>query len=163
MSKAKRLFYLILSIGLLLILTATISAQAEEEQNLVSLDSKITISDGISVVDCPQEGEFNEADQSRTIMQIIDNQFHKWKEYDLEVTGSFFIVMEKPVYRHLTAEEAFKLLESSNEWVQQAKTFNLKSNMENQTLEKASAVSIFPKLSIENKDESLQLNHEITR
>ncbi len=72
----------------------------------------------LTIRDCPED--LDQYESSRTVSQIINNTFYKWKEFELDDNGEFCIVMEKPEYRHLTADEAKELLEKSGKWVDQA-------------------------------------------
>ncbi|MGM0652194.1 MAG: InlB B-repeat-containing protein [Bacillota bacterium] len=69
------------------------------------------------VVDCqPGAGE---RELKRTVVQVIDDTFHKWNEYLVGEEGQFCIVLEEPEERYLQAEEARKLLVASQQWVDQ--------------------------------------------
>lgn len=69
-----------------------------------------------NIVDCPEN--IDDHEPSRVVMQYIDNTFHRWSEYDLK-TGEMFLVLEKPEYRQLSAEEAKILLDQSVKWKEQ--------------------------------------------
>ena len=68
------------------------------------------------LVDSPENIE--EKEPSRTVMQYIDNTFHRWSEYELE-SGEMCIVLEKPEYKQLAEDEARRLLEESSKWKEQ--------------------------------------------
>ncbi len=70
------------------------------------------------VVSCPPDLDVNQP--AREVMQIIDDVYHLWKEYDLDEGESFCIVLEKPEQRRLSAQEANQLLEKSKQWMRPA-------------------------------------------
>lgn len=61
-----------------------------------------------------------DAPPSRVVLQIIDNVFHKWSEYDVQDTGVRFIVQHEPIAGPLNAEEAERLLAASSGWMEGA-------------------------------------------
>ena len=72
----------------------------------------------LSVIrDCPDGIE--QRLPSRVVLQYIDGVFHKWEEYDLDIKGSFCILLRKPEQRHLSIGEAKTLLENSARWREQ--------------------------------------------
>jgi hypothetical protein len=75
----------------------------------------------LKVVDCPDT--LDVLQPSRVILQIIDNVFYKWSEYDLNESGEFCIVMHAPYERKLSAKEARELLQASNKWIDQFSAF----------------------------------------
>ncbi len=81
-----------------------------------------TLRDSSYIVDCPEE--LDESIPYRIVLQIIDNVFHKWKEYEIEETGDLYIVLKAPEYRKLSASEAEALYEASSEWVEQTPDTN---------------------------------------
>lgn len=66
----------------------------------------------LNLADCPDRVEH--LDASTVTMQVIDYTFHKWREYSTE--DEFFIYLEAPEERPLTANEARELLDDSGEW-----------------------------------------------
>jgi V8-like Glu-specific endopeptidase len=56
---------------------------------------------------------------SRQVLQVIDNQFFKWYEYDQKATGTTCIYLVEPEKKALTPAEAAKLLQASREWERQ--------------------------------------------
>ncbi|MBN2851117.1 MAG: hypothetical protein JXQ23_00115 [Clostridia bacterium] len=68
----------------------------------------------IKVIDCP-EG-IKEMTPSRVILQIINQTFYKWNEYDVGNNGVFCIVVEQPYQKELSKDEAKELLYASQEW-----------------------------------------------
>lgn len=60
-----------------------------------------------------------EREFKRTVVQVIDNTFHKWNEYLVGDEGQFSIVLKEPEERPLRAEEARKLLVASKRWMDQ--------------------------------------------
>jgi len=78
-------------------------------------------SEPLKVVDCPDNLDISQP--SRVILQIIDNVFYKWSEYDLNESGEFCIVMHSPYERKLSAKEAGELLKASNKWIEQFSAF----------------------------------------
>lgn len=73
-----------------------------------------TDTEGFNVVDCPEGTD--DYSYYRVVLQIIDDTFHKWREYELNDEEAFFIFMEEPHRGALTAEEARELLLASQEW-----------------------------------------------
>mgnify|MGYP000464370039 CR=1 FL=1 len=71
----------------------------------------------LKVVDCPSDLDFSHP--SRVVLQIIQNTFYKWYEFDIGPSGEFCIVLLEPEARRLTAEEARALLDASSRWVEQ--------------------------------------------
>lgn len=71
----------------------------------------------VNVVDCPEN--IDELEPSRTVLQIINNTYHKWNEYDLGINGEFCIVIEEPYHKALLESEANALLISSKSWTEQ--------------------------------------------
>lgn len=74
--------------------------------------------DDLKLVDC-LEGPPGE-EPYRQVLQIIDNTFHKWREYRVGPGGEFCIILEEPERRLLTAGEARELLLASRGWQQAA-------------------------------------------
>jgi len=75
----------------------------------------------LGVTDCP--ASLNEAAPARIVMQIINNTFYKWKEYDLgSVNGKsqFCIVVEEPYQMKLLQKDAEVLLKASQQWLKEA-------------------------------------------
>lgn len=66
----------------------------------------------LELVDCPEDIDSSLA--STTTLQVIDDTFHKWHQYETE--KEFFIFLEEPDSRPLTAAEARELLDASGEW-----------------------------------------------
>ncbi len=66
----------------------------------------------LKLVDCPDDIDSSLA--STTTLQVIENVFHKWHQY--ETDKEFFIFLEEPERRPLTATEARDLLDASGEW-----------------------------------------------
>lgn len=119
--KQKLWIFIFIALGLILLLTAYI--YAEEVRDLTMKDCDCEREDNnrletgdIKIRDCPKD--LDQSGPSRTVSQIINNTFYRWKEYKLD-DGGFCILMEKPEYRYLTAEEAMGLLEKSGKWVDQ--------------------------------------------
>jgi len=75
----------------------------------------------VNVVDCPLI--INQDLPSKTVLQVIDNTFHKWREYSLGEDGELCIFLEEPEKRPLTAEESRDLLIASKSWMQEKKAF----------------------------------------
>ena len=75
------------------------------------------IAPGVNLIDCPAALE--DSAEYRLVLQIIDNTFHKWREYDSKDEGGFCIFMEEPERRALSAEEASALLIASKGWLTQ--------------------------------------------
>jgi V8-like Glu-specific endopeptidase len=70
------------------------------------------------ILDCP---DFPlESELKRTVMQVIDNRFHQWHEYENRAAKKFFIYMVDPYRKALSAAEARALLTASREWENQA-------------------------------------------
>ncbi|XZE21575.1 DVUA0089 family protein [Pirellulaceae bacterium SH449] len=61
---------------------------------------------------------------SRSVLQWIDGEFHRWSEYDLDEdvdgTSRFFVVLEEPTFSVLSRYEAIDLLIASEQWQTQA-------------------------------------------
>ncbi len=57
---------------------------------------------------------------SRLIMQIIENQFYMWREYENPAENSLFIYLLEPSEKALTEAETALLLQSSREWERQS-------------------------------------------
>lgn len=79
-------------------------------------DQQAFAADYIKLRSCPTDIE--EVAPSRVVIQMIDNQFYRWKEYELDDPRVFCIVLEEPEQRRLTAAEARELLEASGKWVE---------------------------------------------
>jgi len=60
---------------------------------------------------------------SRTVMQVIDNQFYKWLEYDNPDGRPIHIYMLEPEQKNLSADQATALLEASAKWHQESPAF----------------------------------------
>lgn len=71
-----------------------------------------------SLTDCPDFPR--ESELKRTVMQVIDNRFHQWHEYEDSSANNLFIYMLDPYRKALSAEEARALLAASREWENQA-------------------------------------------
>lgn len=71
----------------------------------------------LGVADCPTNLALRQPD--RRILQIIENVFYSWEEYDLTATAgqSYCVVMRRPFERALTAGEAQVLLTASSLWL----------------------------------------------
>ncbi|MDZ4133146.1 MAG: trypsin-like peptidase domain-containing protein, partial [Dethiobacteria bacterium] len=61
-----------------------------------------------------------ESDLKRTVMQVIDNRFHQWYEYEDSAANKLFIYMVDPYIKALSIAEARALLTASREWENQA-------------------------------------------
>lgn len=72
------------------------------------------------VVACPQFVD-ESTPPTRVVMQVIEDTFHKWREYELG-NGAFCIVQVEPEFGRLSQEEAESLLEASAGWMVQNKT-----------------------------------------
>lgn len=70
----------------------------------------------LSLVDCPENPGDNKP--HTVTLQIIDNVFHRWREY--RQGDSLFVFLEEPEWRPLDADEARELLAASQEWTTQA-------------------------------------------
>ncbi len=119
--KQKMWIYIFIALGLILVLTAYI--YAEEVRHLTMKDCNYDVegkdspkTEYIRIRDCPED--LDESGPSRTVSQMINNTFYRWKEFELDDSDEFCIVMEKPEHRHLTADEAKELLEKSGKWVE---------------------------------------------
>ena len=73
-----------------------------------------TSADFSMVRDCTSGQEQHYPD--RIVLQIIEDTFHKWREYDL-ADGEFCIVLDKPQLEALTQQQARILLEASAQWM----------------------------------------------
>ncbi len=65
------------------------------------------------LVDCPEELGHLEPDT--VTLQVIDHTFYTWRKYVVE--NEFFLYLEEPEARPLSAEEARELLDASGEWL----------------------------------------------
>lgn len=137
--KNKKLLAIGITLALLLVISLSvlsIHAQAGKNSDLPIIEqifNEITYIDNgsiefnfINVTDCPSNIEGRQV--SRTVLQIIDNTFHKWYEYDIGFNGEFCIVLEKPYKKALTEIEARELLSQSQTWVEESAT--IPQNME---------------------------------
>ena len=75
------------------------------------------IEDHLSLTDYPPGYSYG---PSRTVIQIIDNKFYKWHEYENSKTGALSIYLLKPEEKALSRVETIKLLLSSKQWKNQA-------------------------------------------
>lgn len=85
------------------------------------VEGKLVPLDQLPVADCPDD--IGDREPSRMVMQVIENTFYKWYEYDLEGEGDtaiYCIVMEKPLSINMTKEEAQVLLSASRLWEEAA-------------------------------------------
>ncbi len=112
----------LLSLAIIFIFTLAINVYAGDElklltngENFENLVAEESVNDNINLSDCPVG--LDQSSPSRVVMQIIDNTFHKWKEYELDESGDFCIVMIEPEYLRLDAQEALELLQASSKWV----------------------------------------------
>jgi len=100
-------------VGLLLAATAALPALAasgpEEPMVADSVEHRPLIS-------CPSG--LDQWAPSRTVLQVIDLEVHRWHEYDFE-DGTRCIVQERPGQKVLTRDEAVDLLARSKAWVEQ--------------------------------------------
>jgi V8-like Glu-specific endopeptidase len=71
-----------------------------------------------SLSDCPAYPP--ESELKRSVMQVIDNCFHQWHEYEDSSANKFYIYMVDPYNKALSSAEALALLEASREWETQA-------------------------------------------
>ena len=81
------------------------------------ISTKMLSADELGVTDCP--ATLKEASPNRVVMQYIMNTFYKWSEYDLApVNGKpqFCVVMQQPLQKKLSREEAQTLLSASELW-----------------------------------------------
>lgn len=53
---------------------------------------------------------------ARTVMQIIDNRFYKWQEYENPITGGVAIYLLEPQESALNRDRAYELLKLSGQW-----------------------------------------------
>ncbi|MGM0652196.1 MAG: dockerin type I domain-containing protein [Bacillota bacterium] len=53
---------------------------------------------------------------TRTVMQIIDNRFYKWQEYEHPITGKVAIYLLEPHESALSRDRAHELLKLSGQW-----------------------------------------------
>lgn len=60
-----------------------------------------------------------DTEPSSLVIQVINNQIHKWYEYQNPIDGSLCIYMLEPIEKALDASEAEALLLSSREWKKQ--------------------------------------------
>lgn len=74
--------------------------------------------DVLGVAGCPTDVALRQPD--RRVLQIIENVFYSWEEYDLAPAPgqSFCIVLRRPVDKVLTAGEAQVLLTASSLWLE---------------------------------------------
>lgn len=75
----------------------------------------------LSVIDCPEAVASRQP--SRLVMQVIENTFYKWYEYDLPGPNgetNFCIVMLEPMEILMTREEARVLKSASRLWTESA-------------------------------------------
>ncbi|HYU32550.1 MAG TPA: VWA domain-containing protein [Thermoanaerobaculia bacterium] len=74
--------------------------------------------DQLGVAGCPTDLALRRPD--RRVLQIIENVFYSWEEYDLTPTPgqSFCVVVRRPFERALTAGEAQVLLTASSLWLE---------------------------------------------
>ena len=125
MSRKKTLLHIFLIIALACLLSAGVTANFSEGNHL--LESLHSNEDTPKIVkalggntefpECPPD--LSQAKPSRIVMQVIDNTFHKWKEYDLDEPGRICVVLIEPEYRRLDAQEKTELLEASSKWIEQ--------------------------------------------
>lgn len=92
---------------ILFVSTATYAAPAAIP-DLAKLDDFDSISNQVS------EEHLSPA---RTVMQIIDNQFYKWQEYENPVSDTFAIYLLEPEEAALCSDKAFELLQMSGQWI----------------------------------------------
>lgn len=72
----------------------------------------------------------NQQRSSRLVMQIIENQFHMWREYEDPLKDNLFIYMLEPYKKALTETEAALLLALSRDWQRQSLHYQ-SASMEN--------------------------------
>lgn len=91
------------------------------EHNLKAATDQTRLSlDGGEVLSCPEN--LVKMTPSRTVMQIINNTFYKWNEYELD--NGYCLEIIKPYYKHLTAYEAVDLLMESRSWEKETEILN---------------------------------------
>src|SRR5690349_19737771 len=74
----------------------------------------------MGISECPKDLGARLPD--RRVLQYIENVLYSWEEYDLEPSGLFCVVMQRPQSRVLTAAEAQVLLSASSLWVEEQET-----------------------------------------
>ena len=100
--------------GLGLTLLALFAGHAFGQEAEASLAAGTTA--GISMVrDCTSAHE--RLAPARVVLQVIEDRFHKWREYELG-SGEFCIVMEEPRFGALSQQQATVLLEASAGWME---------------------------------------------
>lgn len=71
----------------------------------------------MGISECPKDLGARQPD--RRVLQYIENVLYSWEEYDLEPSGLFCVVLQRPLSRVLTAAEAQVLLSASSLWTEQ--------------------------------------------
>lgn len=90
-----------------LLISATTFAAPAANPDLTRLDDFSIISNQVSE---------ERLSPSRTVIQIIDNQFYKWHEYENPASETFAIYLLEPVEAALCSNKAFELLKLSGQW-----------------------------------------------
>lgn len=108
---------IILSLLTAVIPNTALSADSPDSA-LLEFNANSSIINSFNVSDCPDY--IDNLVPDRTVMQIINNTFYKWYEYDIGQEGAFCILQEKPFKAELTESEAVVLLTMSQSWQMQA-------------------------------------------
>lgn len=65
------------------------------------------------IIKCPPG--IDDDNEGRLVMQIIENEYYRWREYDIDYSR-YCLVMEEPFNKHLSQEEAEHLVKRSRKW-----------------------------------------------
>jgi len=115
--RQKFLFLYTLLIGflILLLIPATICAAPASEPEPAKLEDFNTFSSQTSI---------DRHSPSRIVMQIIENRFYKWQEYENPATGKVAIYQLKPEEAALCSDKAYELLQLSGQWENETYTYH---------------------------------------